>query len=430
MAYHQSNSIMKEFQLIIFGATGLTGSQTVLYVNKFARENGISWAIAGRNKQKLQQLVDELQLDVDGVVVADALDEKSVQAMVKRTTALINLAGPYAIYGANVIGQCAKQGVAYADLSGETLFVKKMIEKYGDTAKRTGARIIPVCGYEALPFDLGCLFVADNFQQQYDQAPTLIEAVAQFHFDGKVIYPSDGISGGTWGSAVEMFKTDNLDGVSDPHILLDNDRSWLPKESQKYQLLKNAFPHGGGWLAPMVPQPWLNPAVIYRTQEILRAASDDIGFTYREGMDTSGFFPGDKLLKPFMSVGMAMMLEAGDFLLKFNTAAPRKMVGKVMALVGPKPGDGPKPERLDLWSYTIEFTASDEAGNTSLATVTGQGQPGYKSTADIIGQVGILLAKNDKRLPKRAGVLTPASALGLDLLDEFSSARLYFSKER
>ncbi len=417
---------MKEFQLIIFGATGLTGKQTALYVNRFAKENRISWAIAGRDEDKLHSMVTELQLDLDGVIVADALDESSIQSMVKRTTALINLAGPYATYGVNVVGQCAKQGVSYADLSGETLFVREMIEKYDETAKKSGARMIPVCGYEALPFDLGCLFVADKFQQQYDQKPTLVESIAQFHFDGKVIYPSDGISGGTWASGVEMFKMDNLDGVTDPHILLGTDRTWLPKQSQKYQLLKNAFPHGDGWLAPMVPQPWLNPAVIYRSQEILRADQNDVGYTYREGMDTSGFFPGDKLLKPFTAIGMAIAVEAGGVLSKLNTSAPRKMMAKFMQRFGPKSGDGPKPERLDLWSYTIEFKATDDSGNEACATVTGKGQPGYKSTADIIGQVGILLATNDKRLPELAGILTPASALGLDILDEFSNARLYF----
>ena len=417
---------MKEFQLIIYGATGLTGKQTALYINKFAKQHGIRWAIAGRNKAKLESIIAELHLELDGVVVADALDENAVESMVKRTTSLINLAGPYAIYGANVVAQCAKQGVAYADLSGETLFVKDMIAKHGDTAIKSGSRIIPVCGYEALPFDLGCMFVADRFQNEYKQKPTLVESIAQFHFDGKVIYPSDGISGGTWGSAVEMFKSDNLQGVSDPHILLDGDRTWLPKESQKYQLLKNAFPHGGGWLAPMLPQPWLNPAVIYRTQEIVRAGNDDVGFIYREGMDTSGYFPGDKLLKPFASLGMALMMEAGDFLLKLDTSAPRKMMGKIMERVGPKSGDGPKPERLDLWSYTIEFKATDDSGNMASATVTGKGQPGYKSTADIIGQVGILLATNDERLPNISGILTPASALGLGILDDFANARLYF----
>jgi short subunit dehydrogenase-like uncharacterized protein len=417
---------MKEFQLIIYGATGLTGKQTALYINKFAKEHGIRWAIAGRNEAKLQGIIAELHLELDGLVVADALDENAVESMVKRTSALINLAGPYAIYGANVVAQCAKQGVAYADLSGETLFVKDMIEQHGETAIKSGARIIPVCGYEALPFDLGCMFVADKFEKEHKQRPNLVESIAKFHFDGNVIYPSDGISGGTWGSAVEMFKSDNLEGVSDPHILLDGDRTWLPEESQKYHLLKNAFPNGGEWLAPMVPQPWLNPAVIYRTQEIVRAGNNDAGFTYREGMDTSGYFPGDKLLKPFASVGMALMMEAGDFLLKLNTSVPRKMMGEIMQRIGPKPGDGPKPERLDLWSYTIEFKATDDSGNMASATVTGKGQPGYKSTADIIGQVGILLATNDERLPKRAGILTPASALGLDLLDDFANARLYF----
>jgi short subunit dehydrogenase-like uncharacterized protein len=143
-------------------------------------------------------------------------------------------------------------------------------------------------------------------------------------------------------------------------------------------------------------------------------------------MNTSGFFPGDQMLKPLTSIGMAVALEASDWLLKFNTGGPRKMLGKFMQRIGPKPGDGPKAERLDLWSYTIKFNATDHAGNSASATVTGKGQPGYKSTADIIGQVGLLLAKNDNRLPQKAGILTPATALGLDVLDDFADARLYF----
>lgn len=418
---------MKEFDLVIFGATGLTGGQTAAYVNRLAKDEGISWAIAGRNKSKLEELVANLSLEPDGIVVADAFDETSVQAMVASTRALINLAGPYAVYAPSVVAACAKLGVAYADLSGEVLYVRDMIDLYGDTAKKSGARIIPICGYEALPFDLGALLVAQRFKDEFGSEPDQVNAIAKFQFDGKIIYPSDGVSGGTWNSGVEMLKGDNVEGVNDPHLLIDGERSWLPAGSAQYNLLKNALPSGNGWLAPMIPSPWLNPPVVYRTQEILREESGASGFTYREGMDTSGYFPGDKLFKPFAALGMAIAMESGERLMSMENSTPRKLMGKLMQAVGPKPGDGPKPERLDLWSYTIHFIASDEEGNTAKATVTGKGQPGYKSTADIIGQVGIILAKDDDRLPERAGILTPASALGLDLVGEFAKARLHFT---
>lgn len=418
---------MKEFDLVIFGATGLTGGQTAAYVNRLARDAGVRWAIAGRDISKLKSTVSTLALEPDGIVVADALDDDSVTAMVKRTRALINLAGPYALYGEKVIKACAENGVAYADLTGETLFVRDMIDKYHSVAKETGARIIPVCGYEALPFDLGCFLVAEKFATQNGVQPELVESVTRFQFDGKLMYPSDGLSGGTWGSAVEMFKNEDVEGIDDPHLLVDGDRSWLPEASGKYNLLKDALPRGKGWLAPMVPSPWLNPPVIYRSQEILRQGSTTNGFTYREGMDTSGYFPGDKLLKPFAALGLAMTMESGARLMALKNATPRKLAGKIMAAIGPKSGDGPKPERLDLWSYTIEFKATGPNGETATATVTGKGQPGYKSTADIIGQVGILLATDDDRLPQRAGILTPATGLGLGVLDDFEKARLKFS---
>lgn len=417
---------MREFDLMIFGATGFTGVQTASYINRLAPEAGLKWAIAGRNKNKLEEMVAEHQLKPAGVVVADALDKSSVDAMIKRTRVLVNLAGPYTIYGPNVVAACAEQGVHYADLSGEVLFTRDMIARHHDTARANGARIIPAAGYEALPFDLGSLLVSERFKEKFGSVPKQVNSVTQFHFKGRFIYPSDTLSGGTWGSAVETFAAEDLDGISDPHLLIDDARSWLPESSQQYNILKNALPKGHGWLAPMVPMPWLNPAVIYRTQELLSEEGGKQGYTYREGMDTSGYVPGDRLLKPVAALSMAMGVEISDRLMHLNNTAPRKALGKILKAIGPKPGDGPKPERLDLWSYTTEFTATGEAGETATATVKGDGQPGYKSTTDIIGQVGLLLAGDEARLPKRTGILTPASALGLDVLDDFAKARLRF----
>lgn len=426
---------MTKYDLIIFGATGATGGQTISYVDRHAKEAGITWAIAGRSAQKLEEVASTFDATPDGIVVADALDPSAVDAMVQQTKALINLAGPYALYGENVIAACSKYGVSYADLAGETLFVKNMIEKYGEMAENSGARIIPTCGYEALPFDIGCFLAVDRFEQEFGQKPSTVQAVGNFQFSGKYFLPSDGVSGGTWGSGVAMMKADDIDGIDDPHILLDGDGDWLPEASKSYNLLRNTKTRQHGLLSPMLPTPWLNPAVIYRSQEIMRTdktKTEDSkidqtpGFHYKEGMDTSGLFPGDKLLKPAVALGAAATMQAAEAVLKLPIAAPRKLVGKIMEVIGPAPGDGPKPERLDLWSYSITFHATDNDGNEKTAAVIGMGQPGYKSTADMIGQVGLLMAAEDKRLPKRSGFLTPATGLGLDVIEEFSKARLMF----
>lgn len=436
---------MSNYDLIIFGATGATGGQTISYVDRHAKDAGIKWAIAGRSREKLEKVASTFSAKPDGIVIADALDSTAVDTMVRQTKAVINLAGPYALYGENVIAACAKYGVSYADLAGETLFVKSMIEKYGKMAEDSNARIIPTSGYEALPFDIGCFLAVDRFEQAFGKKPSTVQAVGNFQFSGKYFLPSDGVSGGTWGSGVEMMKADDVSGIDDPHILLDGDGDWLPDESKSYSLLRNIKTSQHGLLSPMLPSPWLNPAVIYRSQEILRtnktktegSKTDNTekesskkestqGFHYKEGMDTSGLFPGDKLLKPAVALGAAATMQAAEAMLKLPIAAPRKLVGKIMEVIGPAPGDGPKPDRLDLWSYSITFHATDDDDNEKTAAVIGVGQPGYKSTADMIGQVGLLLGAEDKRLPQRAGFLTPYTGLGLDVIEEFSKARLIF----
>jgi len=426
---------MSKYDLIIFGATGATGGQTISYVDRHASDAGIKWAIAGRSREKLEEVARTFDATPDGIVIADALDSAAVDEMVQQTKAVINLAGPYALYGENVIASCAKNGVSYADLAGETLFVKNMIDKYGKMAEDSGARIIPTSGYEALPFDMGCFLAVARFEQAFGQKPSTVQAVGNFRFSGKYFLPSDGVSGGTWGSGVEMMKADDISGIDDPHILLDGNGDWLPEASKSYNLLRNSKSSQHGLLSPMLPTPWLNPAIIYRSQEIKRTESsetkdsmkeDGLGFHYKEGMDTSGIFPGDKLLKPAVALGAAATMQAAETLLKLPIAAPRKLVGKIMEVIGPAPGDGPKPERLDLWSYSITFHATDSDGNQKTAAVIGVGQPGYKSTADMIGQVGLLLGAEDKRLPQRSGFLTPSTGLGLEVIEDFTKARLIF----
>lgn len=418
---------MKKVDLIVFGATGFTGAQTAKFVDEIAPRYGLTWAIAGRDIRKIKELSERLDLKPETTIIADALDLQSVRKMVAQGKALINLAGPYAVYGPNVVAACAEAGVHYADLSGELLFVKDMIRKHDARARESGAIIMPCCGYESLPFDLGSALAASRYRERFGRNPERVDCLTRFQFAGRFLYPSDGLSGGTWGSAVNMMASEDVNGVTDPLFLLDGDTDWLPAESRKYSVLGNVFSRQSGWKAPMIPIPWLNPAVIYRSQQIARNTTNEAGYLYREGVDFSGFFPGDRLLKPFISIGLSLGVEAGEKMMKLPVSKPRKALSKLLRVVGPRPGDGPAPERLDLWNYFIDFTATGGQERAASAHIEASGHPGYKSTADIIGMTGLLLAGATGTLSERGGLMTPSTGLGLGSLREFNKARLVFS---
>jgi short subunit dehydrogenase-like uncharacterized protein len=233
---------------------------------------------------------------------------------------------------------------------------------------------------------------------------------------------SDAVSGGTFHSGLEMLRRGGGD-VLDARLL-----DTAEHRPQRYDLRPRKHAGTGGWVSPMFPLPFLNPAVVHRSAALLRDSGDSIhasDFSYREGMAAAGPVPG--WAAPAVAVPLALASTAMGLFVRAPEPV-RRSVADVLARVGPAPGDGPRPEDLDRWSYRLDVRATDVSGATLDAIVEADGHPGYKSTATMLGEAALALADPSADVPEGAGFLTPATALGLGVLDRFEAAGLRFRR--
>lgn len=107
-----------KYDLVIYGATGFTGSLAAKYLASIAAKQGTKWAVVGRSEAKLQAVLKEIGAEKIPVIIADSQDEDGLRALVKQTKVVISLVGPYALYGAKLVKVCAEEGVHYCDLTG------------------------------------------------------------------------------------------------------------------------------------------------------------------------------------------------------------------------------------------------------------------------------------------------------------------------
>lgn len=414
---------MTDFDVVLFGPTGVTGREVARYLGRRAPELGMSWAVAGRNEKRIRDALDAVDAKPDGVLVADVNDQASIEAMVASATVVANLVGPYARYGEPVYAACAAGGTHQLDLTGEIDWVRAMIDHYDDEATRSGAKIVPTSGFEALPFDLGVLLAAQQLHERTGDPVVSVDAAVTTETSMAVSSLTDAVSGGTFLSMVDVIRRGIDARLKDPYTL-DTPGS---RATGRYDLRPRKHSGTHQWLAPMVPSMYLNPAVVHRTASLLRDSGDSIhadNFMFQEGMAVDSMVP-----KPIAGPAAALMC-AMSVGMTAAGSLPEQWRGRVadwMERVGPKSGDGPKPEDLDKWSYRLDLRATDARGATQDVVVEADTHPGYKSTAMMVGEAALALAESNDSLPDGAGFLTPATALGLGSLDRFGAAEVRFS---
>ena len=167
---------LNQYDFVIYGATGFTGKLVVEYaINQYGNNNDISWAIAGRNKEKLEKVKDSFNLPSDiGMMIVDSNDQASIDAMVRQTKCVLTTVGPYQLYGEKIITSCISSGTDYVDLCGEPGFMHKIISEHSEEAKQKGSRIVFSCGFDSIPFDLGVLFVQEEVKAKFNKyAPSV-----------------------------------------------------------------------------------------------------------------------------------------------------------------------------------------------------------------------------------------------------------------
>ena len=372
----------REFDVIVFGATGFTGRLVAEYLLKTYGANGsVKWAMAGRSAAKLAEVRDLIGAPADlPLVVADAADVVALKAMADRARAIITTTGPYQLYGSPLVAACAASGCDYVDLAGESNWIAEMIAQHDAGAKASGARLVFSCGFDSIPFDLGVWFVQR-------EAAARLGAPAK-RVRGRVRGMVGTLSGGTFASGMATM----MAAQKDPSVgvLLANPFALTPGFTGAPQ------PDGdtpyedkvaGGWVGSFM-MAGINTKAVHRTNFLLgNPWGEDVRY------DEMLMLPGAP--KPGKPAG-------GGF--DFGGAAP------------PQPGEGPSREEREAGSYDILFIAEGADGATVRAAVKGDMDPGYGSTSKMLAEAALALVFDVDRAKTPGGCWTSATAMPEALL--------------
>jgi len=390
----------REFDVILFGATGFTGRLVADYVAGAAGPE-LRWAIAGRNPGKLEAL----GLGVP-IVIGDALDAAAMRALAGRTNVVCTTTGPFARYGSELVAACAGAGTHYCDLTGEVPWMRRMIDAHHARARQTGARIVHTCGFDSIPSDLGCWAAQQAFIARHGHPASKVTAV----FGEQ----SGGFSGGTAASAFDLAR--EAGGDAAVRALLRNPYALDPDLAAPRPPAPDDAAIGWQARLKMFTVPFVmaqvNTRVVRRGHALTGLPWGD-GFVYREVMSTPGSVRGAA-----MAVGIAGGLAALGF------ALSRPMLRDQLARRAPQPGEGPSAEVRARGHWIVRLVAEDDAGNSLIYVASDRADPGYGSTAKMLGESALCLARDPLSSP--GGVLTPSVAMARPLLDRLRRAGLVF----
>lgn len=391
----------RDYDVILFGATGFTGRLVAEYLAKNAGSE-VRWAIAGRDARRLEEIKTDLaRIDPAcasvGVVVADLRDWASMAIMANKTRVVITTVGPYIHGGDKLVRACVAGGADYVDITGEPEFVDSVIEQFDGPAREQGLRIVNCCGFDSIPHDLGALFTV---QQLPADRPIELEGFVQ-------VYGT--FSGGTWRSAVEAMGR-----------LRETRRNKAEKKAER-QTARAGQPDGGGrkvrgmsphvryerkvegWVMPM---PTIDPAVVLRSARTLERYGPS--FTYGHYLRTKN-----------LGQAARVVAGAGGMVLLAQFGPTRQWL-----LSRRQSGEGPTPEQMAKGKFRVTFVG--RSGDREVITRVSGGDPGYGETSKMVAESALCLALDRDRLPDRAGVLTPAVAMGDLLIERLQRAGIRF----
>ncbi len=388
------------FDVVVFGATSFVGQLITQYlVGQYGVFGSVNWAIAGRSEAKLSALRTSLGEPAANlfILVADAQSPESLKNLCAQTRVVISTVGPYALYGEPLVKACAETGTDYCDLTGEVHWVKRMIERYETVAQQTGARIVHCCGYDSIPSDLGVYFLQQQARHRFGQYCSGVTM--------RVKAAKGGASGGTIASMLNVAKEMAADAalrkeLANPYAICPPVDYARPR--QKPVLSVGYDNNAKAWMGPFVMAS-VNERVVQRSNALLHYHKN---FTYNEAMLTGKGPLG-------YAASVAVLAAIGGGLLVAGIAPLRKL----LTLFLPKPGEGPSPEAQRTGYFVHDLYGQTEAGRTLHVRVSGDRDPGYGSTAKMISQAGICLARDIPKADKPGGFYTPASLFGERLID-------------
>jgi len=397
-----------EFDLIVYGASSFTGKLVTEYLWKNYLPNDLfKWAIAGRDKNKLNKVLSKLnnqntnQTEIP-IIIANSDDQSTLEEIAKRTKVILTTVGPYAKYGSKLVAACVKHGTDYCDLAGETQWISKMIDTHEKMAQKTGARIVHACGFDAIPSDIGVFYL-----QKYAQEK-LKKPIYKIQMYVKAM--RGGASGGTIASILNIIaegknNRDIARLVSHPYALNPRGKKDGPdvRDNNTFALDKTL----NLWTAPFIMSS-INTRIVRRSNALMSYPYTR-DFSYTESVLCGKNFSG-----AVKSVIITMFL--GFFVMLSSNRMTRKYIIEKML---PKPGEGPTRKQRENGFFKILMVGLINKNSLINLEITGDRDPGYGSTSKMLSEAAVCLACDNINI--KGGHWTPASALGEKLLNRLES---------
>ncbi len=416
----------RNLDVVVFGATGVTGRRVAAYLAERAAETGARWAAAARDAAKLERVLGEVGVSAPETIRADLDDPGSLAEMASRARVVLNLVGPYTLYGRPVIEACVAGGAHYVDLTGEIPFVRQTIDAFHARAVEARVKLVQVCGFEALPPDLAVLLASETARERWGESLETADLEVSARGPRGLPRLSDAVSGGTLQSMIAVMSGEDTSALTDPAALVADPAVAAEIRRRSPISLAPRGGAGGAVIAPMAPAAFINPAVIQRSAALL-AAEDPTGTPpcrYREGLALEGATA--TLALRYAIAGALSGTQVAFAGIARTGPSTRARVANALRAIFPTSGFGPAADRLEDWTWRISLRARTVGGHDVAVEVRADGHPGYLATARMLGEVGLLLAEPGAT-PSRAGCLTPATALGTACLGRFERARVRFS---
>ncbi|MDX1403638.1 MAG: saccharopine dehydrogenase NADP-binding domain-containing protein [Woeseiaceae bacterium] len=386
----------RDLDLVVYGASGFTGRLVVEYLaGKYRCGESLRWAVAGRNREKLESVIAETSGSAPRpeILIADSSDAASLATLAGKTRVVLSTVGPYAKYGSNLVAACVTNGTHYCDLAGEAQWIRQMIDTHHDDAVNSGAMIVNSCGFDSIPSDIGVYRLQNEARAKYGEPlreiVLLVRAI------------KGGASGGTIASMLNLMEEAEKDRqiartVADPYCLNPREKRAGPdaRDQRGIEFCELA----GAWTAPFVMAA-INTRIVRRSNALLDYAYGE-EFRYREAVSTGRGARG-WLKAATTTAGLAVFMTAA------SSATLRR---HVLSRLLPAPGEGPGREQRESGFFDLRLYGEARNGEILCLRVTGDRDPGYGSTSKMLSESAVCLALDEHEVG--GGFWTPAAGMG------------------
>ncbi len=390
------------YDVVLFGAGGFVGSQTVRYFARHAAP-GLRWAIAGSSAERLAAAKARAGLgaagrDVDAMVL-DGRDPVAVDALAARARVVLSSAGPFAVYSDELVAACVRRRTHYVDVTGETPWVASLVERHHEAAARDGTRIVPCSGFDSVPSDLGAFLAVRHLQARQGEGAACRSARAYYRVAG-------GLNGGTAATIARLYDSGQNALATDPFLLGGRPASSERMAAHRDPIAVRFDPDAGAWTGPFV-MGMVNSRVVRRSAALFAGWGEGYGpdFAYQEYAKYRG---------------RTRALAVSGVLAAFDAAMRCRTTRRVVRALLPPPGTGPTEASMNAGWFRCEVVANGDGGREARVNMFHEGDPSNRATVRFVCESALSLAEDGDALPggaRRGGVLTPATAFGDVLAD-------------